>query len=197
MKFAAPPQAFCNGDRVLIPLCNAEIAEALDFARYAIETSGEDPDTLARAAGALAFLGREHAAATRAIERALALNPNCAYAWAIAARVHCIANRPDAAIAATEKAMQLSPVDPLHFVNEWMLGFGLMLGGCHPSERTACHPTQSFKLGAAKGSSQATRYDTRSAGRRAADLCGRRRGLRLRAVSGQSGDGEHLGLSLL
>jgi adenylate cyclase len=63
-------------------LTDTEIAEALDFARYGIEASGEDPDTLARAGSVLSQLGGEHAAGMRAIERALALNPNCAYAWA-------------------------------------------------------------------------------------------------------------------
>ena len=106
---------------------DAEIAEALDFARAAAKANSEDADTLARGAYALAFLGGEHATAMRAIERALALNPSCAYAWGIAARVHCLANRPDAAIAASERAMRLSPVDPFHFSFEWALGWALML----------------------------------------------------------------------
>jgi TolB-like protein/tetratricopeptide (TPR) repeat protein len=110
-------------------LTDAEIAEALDFARYAIETSREDPDTLARGGFALAYLGGEHAAGMRAIERALALNPSCAYAWGRVAFVHCVTNRPDAAIAAAERAMRLSPLDPFDFVHEWALGFALMLAG--------------------------------------------------------------------
>jgi tetratricopeptide (TPR) repeat protein len=108
-------------------LTDAEIAEALDFARYGIEASGEDPDTLARAGSVLSQLGGEHAAGMRAIERALALNPNCAYAWGRAAFVHCMANRPDAAIAAAQNAMRLSPLDPVQFAHEWVLGFALML----------------------------------------------------------------------
>jgi adenylate cyclase len=110
-------------------LTDAEIAEALDFARSAVETSREDPDTLARGGCALALLGGGHAAGMRAIERALALNPSCAYAWGAAARVHCVANRPDAAIAAAERAMRLSPLDPFHFTFEWVLGWALMLAG--------------------------------------------------------------------
>ena len=110
-------------------LTDAEVAEALDFARYGIEASGEDPDTLARAGSVLSQLGGEHAAGMRAIERALALNPNCAYAWGRAAFVHCMANRPDAAIAAAQNAMRLSPLDPIQFAHEWVLGFALMLAG--------------------------------------------------------------------
>ena len=110
-------------------LTDAEVAEALDFARYGIEASGEDPDTLARAGSVLSQLSGEHAAGMRAIERALALNPNCAYAWGRAAFVHCMANRPDAAIAAAQNAMRLSPLDPIQFAHEWVLGFALMLAG--------------------------------------------------------------------
>ena len=77
----------------------------------------------------LAYLAGEHATGMRAIERALALNPSCAYAWGVAARVHILANRPDAAIAAAERAIRLSPRDPLSVSNEWALGSALMLAG--------------------------------------------------------------------
>jgi TolB-like protein/class 3 adenylate cyclase len=110
-------------------LTDVDLAEALDLARHAIETSREDPDTLARGGCVLAYLGGEHAAGMRAIERALALNPSCAYAWGVAARVHCLVNRPDAAIAAAERAIRLSPLDPLIASNEWALGSALMLAG--------------------------------------------------------------------
>jgi adenylate cyclase len=40
-----------------------------------------------------------------------------------------MANRPDAAIAAAQNAMRLSPLDPIQFAHEWVLGFALMLAG--------------------------------------------------------------------
>jgi len=43
--------------------------------------------------------------------------------------VNCFANRPDAAIAALQRAMRLSPLDPLGHNFKWVLGYGLMLAG--------------------------------------------------------------------
>ncbi len=111
------------------PLSDQQIAEALRLSRHAIEIGMDDPEALAQAGGNLALLGGEHAAAMRAIERALLLNPNCAAAWAHAAAVHCFANRPEAAIEAAQRAMRLSPLDPGLYAQEWMLGYALMLAG--------------------------------------------------------------------
>src|SRR5260370_33264927 len=53
----------------------------------------------------------------------LTLNPNCAQAWLASAFVNCFANRNGAAIDALERAVRLSPLDPLgHLVK---FGFGL------------------------------------------------------------------------
>ena len=104
----------------------AEIAEALTLARRAIETGGADPEALTHGAVALALLGGEHAAATRALERALAQNPNYSRAWAHSGGVHCFANRPEAAIEAVERAMRLSPLDPASHNAYWLMGYALM-----------------------------------------------------------------------
>ena len=81
------------------------------------------------AGAALSLLGGEHALAMRAVERALALNPNCAQAWASAAAQHCYANRPDPAIETVQRAMRLSPLDSLFPMWEWIAGYALMLAG--------------------------------------------------------------------
>ena len=73
------------------------------------------------------MLGGEHAVAMRAIERALALNPNSARAWQAAAIVHCSMNQPDAAIDAIQRAIRLSPLDPNTYVFHWNMGYALML----------------------------------------------------------------------
>src|ERR1700736_2868980 len=95
-----------------VPITEDEIDEALRLARHAIEAGTDDPDALWRSGHTLAMLTGEHAAAMRAIERATTLNPNCAQAWAASGVVNCWANRPDEAIAATERALKLSPLDP-------------------------------------------------------------------------------------
>src|SRR5262249_28509721 len=57
----------------------------------------------------------EHATAASMIERALALNPNSANAWMASGWLSCYRNQPEAAIGAFERAMRLSPFDPLGF----------------------------------------------------------------------------------
>jgi TolB-like protein/class 3 adenylate cyclase len=106
-----------------------DIAETLNLARRAIGAGGDDPEALANGAWALALLGGEHAAAMRAVERALALNPNSAHAWHTSGAVHAFANRPDAAITAVQRAMRLSPLDPLSASFYWIMGYALMQAG--------------------------------------------------------------------
>src|SRR6476646_6551612 len=74
---------------------------------------GTDPDALRMAGPTLAVLGGELAAAMSALDRATTLNPNSAQAWRESGCGNCFANRPDAAIAAAQRAMRLSPLDPL------------------------------------------------------------------------------------
>jgi len=112
-----------------VQLSHEDIADALRLARHAIAVGRDDPDALWMGGSTLAVLGGEHAAAMSAIERATTLNPNCAQAWRASCGVNCFANRPDAAIAAAQHAIRLSPLDPLGHNFKWVLGFGLMLAG--------------------------------------------------------------------
>jgi len=54
--------------------------------------------------------------AAAALDRALALNPNAAFAWAYRGNIHALRNQPEAAIEAIERARRLSPFDPYTFV---------------------------------------------------------------------------------
>jgi TolB-like protein len=112
-----------------VQLSHDDIADALRLARHAIAVGRDDPDALWMGGKTLALLAGEHDAAMSAIERATTLNPNCAQAWRESGVVNCFANRPDAAIAAAQRAMRLSPLDPLGHNFKWVLGFGLMLAG--------------------------------------------------------------------
>jgi adenylate cyclase len=89
-----------------------EVAEAVHLAREAIEAAKDDPDTLWMAAFPLAAAAGEHALAMSAIDRALALNPNSAHAWAAKGYVASYQNQPVPAIAAFDRAIRLSPLDP-------------------------------------------------------------------------------------
>jgi adenylate cyclase len=94
------------------PLSQADTAEAVAFARQALDAGRDDPDTLWMAAAVLAIFAGEHAVATAAIDRALMLNPNSAHAWMTRGWVYCNnLGKPGPAIEACERAMRLSPLD--------------------------------------------------------------------------------------
>jgi tetratricopeptide (TPR) repeat protein len=117
----APAAAMICGCRILQRLegwgsgSGAEIAEALQLARQAIETGNDDPDALYMAAKTLSVFAGDHATAGTTVDRALTLNPNAAHAWRVRGFVSVRQNRPEPAIEAFERAMRLSPLDPFGF----------------------------------------------------------------------------------
>ena len=91
----------------------AEIAESVCLARQAIQWGKDDPDVLWMASFSLSLLAGEHARAASVIDRALALNPNSAHAWEAKGWIASYQNQPCPAIEAFERAIRLSPLDPL------------------------------------------------------------------------------------
>jgi len=57
----------------------------------------------------------EHATAAGAIDRALSLNPNSAHVWMSRGWVACSLNEPASAIEAFQRAIRLSPFDPIGY----------------------------------------------------------------------------------
>jgi adenylate cyclase len=111
------------------PLSDAEIEEALRLARQALEAGKDDPDALWMGGWTIAGLAGEHLAAANAIERALALNPNSAYAWMASGSVWCYRNQPGPAIESFQRAMRLSPFDPHGWDFAAGLAFAHLLAG--------------------------------------------------------------------
>jgi adenylate cyclase len=114
-------QVFQRSQGLALP--PAEVAEAAQLARRAIEAGKDDPDTLWMSGVTIAVLAGEHSAAASAIERSLALNPNSAHAWMASGYVSCYRNRPGPAIEAFNRAIRLSPLDPLG----WSFAAGIAL----------------------------------------------------------------------
>jgi adenylate cyclase len=98
------------------PLSGAEVAEAVRLARHAVEIGKDDPDTLWMGGHVISFLGGDHAGGGTIIDRALTLNPSCAHAWMARGYVSFFQNRPGQALEAFERAMRLSPLDPLGYL---------------------------------------------------------------------------------
>ena len=105
------------------PLSNAEVAEAVRLALQAVEAGKDDPDTLWMGGHVISFLSGDHATAAGVVDRALILNPNCAHAWMLKGYVSFFQNRWGPAIEAFERAMRLSPLDPLGYL--FAAGIGL------------------------------------------------------------------------
>ena len=80
-----------------------------DFARRALEVSGDDPAILANAAYALAYFGEDIGAMMALVDRALALNPSFARGWHISGVLRLYAGQPEIAIEHAEASLRLSP----------------------------------------------------------------------------------------
>jgi adenylate cyclase len=93
-----------------------EQAMARALAERAVGLSGEDPVILA-VLGAVQTFVRNFGTARVLLERALALDPNGAWAWSRLGWIENYADRPREAIENFERALRLSPVDPMNFNN--------------------------------------------------------------------------------
>jgi adenylate cyclase len=88
--------------------------EALRLAQMAATTSGEDP-TILTVLGAAYAIVHKHSVAARLLEKALALDPNSAWAWNRSGWLQTYLGNPDISIDHFERALRLSPFDPLNF----------------------------------------------------------------------------------
>jgi adenylate cyclase len=86
---------------------------ALAHARSAIGTRVDDATALTFGAFVTGQLGGDHATALTAIGRALSLNPSCAAAHYIAGTLNVAVGNHAAAIMHADRALRLSPFDPL------------------------------------------------------------------------------------
>jgi adenylate cyclase len=82
-------------------------------ARRALASGQDDPTALASGGFVLSLLAHDHEAGLAALSRAVALNPNSALAFGASALVHCFAGEYDTAIEHGQRALRLSPFDPL------------------------------------------------------------------------------------
>src|ERR1700759_2934567 len=91
-------------------------AKARSFAEAAAALSGDDPLVLA-ILGAVHPFVRNYGTARILLERALVLDPNCAWAWSRLGWIEAYQDQTDKAIENFERAIRLSPIDPMNFNN--------------------------------------------------------------------------------
>jgi adenylate cyclase len=91
-------------------------AMARSLAERAAEMSGDDSVILA-VLGAVHTFVRNYGTARVLIERAVTLDPNAAWAWSRLGWLEAYADQPQKAIGNFERALRLSPIDPMNFNN--------------------------------------------------------------------------------
>jgi adenylate cyclase len=97
--------------------------EAIRLLRLALSVDGDDPDTLAMAASTSAFMVGDSENEIEMADRAVALNPNSFNAWNYRGWVYKISGLPEEAARSFERAIRMSPVDPL--LHQTFLGMGV------------------------------------------------------------------------
>ncbi len=100
----------------------AHRAAGLDLATRALALAGDDARALAHVASALMGLEPSPDRAATVIERALSLNPGCAYAWLVSGLLHTRLGEPDRAVADFETAVRLDPLSAIRGVARWNTG---------------------------------------------------------------------------
>jgi adenylate cyclase len=87
--------------------------EAVRLLRLALSIDDGDPEILAWAAIISAFMVGDCESEIEMADRAVALNPNSYLAWNYRGWVYKIAGLPEEAVRSFERAIRMSPVDPL------------------------------------------------------------------------------------
>ena len=91
-------------------------AKARSLAERAAEMSSDDPVILA-VLGAVHTFVRNYGTARVLLNRAVTLDPNAAWAWSRLGWLENYTDQPEKALANFERALRLSPIDPMNFNN--------------------------------------------------------------------------------
>ena len=102
-----------------------ERKEAVRLLRLALSVDDGDPDTLAWAASVSAFMVGDSESEIEMADRAVALNPSSFNAWRARGWVYKVAGLPEDAVRSFERAIRMSPIDPL--LHRALVGIGYAL----------------------------------------------------------------------
>ena len=119
----------CHASNVALGYANDpqfDCKEAVRLARLALRIDDGDPDTLSRVAVISAGMVGDSEAEIEMADRAVALNPNSWRTWNNRGWVYNYAGLPEEAIRSFERAIRVSPVDPLLHMTFLGIGHALM-----------------------------------------------------------------------
>jgi tetratricopeptide (TPR) repeat protein len=111
---------------------------ALFHARMTIASNTDDSAALAMAGLVVVILAREQDVGVNAIDRALALNPSCATALYLGAMVNGFADRASEVSTLANRALRLSPFDPLALEAHQAMGM-IAVGQANYNEAASCY----------------------------------------------------------
>ncbi len=103
----------------------SEFAEGLRLLQLVLSIDGNDHLALSMLGYAAAWSG-DFDTAREMVDRAIASNPNAAFAWRTRGWTYQVAGNPEEAIRSFERAVLLSPFDPLLFVTFAEMGVALI-----------------------------------------------------------------------
>lgn len=102
---------------------------ARELALRAINLDPDNAEALGIYAHICAFLNKDFDSAVYYFDRALRLNPNLAFIWALSAPTYCYIGEPDQALQRLDHYRALSPVDPYFRHWEYMYTISYMFKG--------------------------------------------------------------------
>jgi adenylate cyclase len=105
---------------------NSETAEGLRHLRLALSIDGNDDDALSMLGWATAIFFNDCDTAREMVDRAVAVNPNAAFAWGQRGFTYQRAGQPKEAIRSFERAIRLSPFDPWLFARFTGMGIAFI-----------------------------------------------------------------------
>jgi adenylate cyclase len=106
--------AFCHENRYLRSKVGEEAKlAALHHARIALATGGDDATALALGAFIVGIFERDYETAFNAFDKAFALNPSSALAFGLSSLIRAWSGDSATAVEHAERALRLSPFDPL------------------------------------------------------------------------------------
>jgi adenylate cyclase len=116
--------------------------EAKRFARLAIDGGADVPLALAVAGAVRAALTRDHDLALAAVDRAAMMNPNAAIVLGFDAVTRCLCGQYPRAIEHAERALHLSPLEPLVYQAAFAMALACLLTG--RAEEAVAHARQAI-----------------------------------------------------